>query len=62
ENAFQQAILNISNGDTYRTAAQRQGLPMSTLWHREHGRSTRSEGHEHLKKLTTIEEKELRDW
>jgi len=61
-NAFERAIQDKHDGDTYTAAAQRQGLPTSTLWHREHGHGTRAQGHEHLKKLTTIEENELRDW
>ncbi|THU86453.1 hypothetical protein K435DRAFT_868280 [Dendrothele bispora CBS 962.96] len=61
ENAFQRTIRDRNSGSTYHTAAQRQGLPGSSVWHRQHGRKSRAEAHEHRKKLSSIEEKELRD-
>ena len=59
---FECVIQDKHNGDMYHAAAQCQGLSTSTIWHCEHGHGMQAQGQEHLKKLTTIEEKELWDW
>ncbi|THU86109.1 hypothetical protein K435DRAFT_868612 [Dendrothele bispora CBS 962.96] len=57
--AFQRAIGDRNSGSTYHTAAQRQRLPGSSVWHRQHAQKSRAEAHEHRKKLSSIEEKEF---
>jgi len=62
EITLKKAVDDHIEGSSVRIAAQRQGVPTSTVWHRENGRRTRSESHAKFRKLTTIEETELRDW
>ncbi|KAJ7897746.1 hypothetical protein B0H13DRAFT_1884583 [Mycena leptocephala] len=55
-------------GGKYATAAELHDVPLSSLWHREHGRKNRRDGHEGQKKVSTMEEeivkllKELDSW
>ncbi|THU90044.1 hypothetical protein K435DRAFT_676625 [Dendrothele bispora CBS 962.96] len=62
EEAFKRAIEDRENGSTFHAAAQRQGLAESSLWHRQNGRQSRAEAHEHMRKLSSVEETELWDW
>ncbi|KAJ7483650.1 DDE superfamily endonuclease-domain-containing protein [Mycena latifolia] len=55
-------------GGMYATAAELHDVPLSSLWHREHGRKNRRDWHEGQKKASTMEEeivkllKELESW
>jgi hypothetical protein len=57
-NAFAEASV-LGEPQTYFTRSKRQGLPLSTLYHREHGRPSRKQKAEGQQYLTVPEEKAL---
>jgi hypothetical protein len=60
EQAYENARTEIHVGkESYDEAARRHGVKLTSLWHRDHGRKSRRDGHESQKKLLTPEELEL---
>ncbi|KAJ7333972.1 hypothetical protein DFH08DRAFT_879860 [Mycena albidolilacea] len=51
--------LHTAGGGTYEDAAVVHDVPLSSLWHRDHGHQSRRDGHEKQKKVSTAEEEEL---
>lgn len=56
------AIEDVENGISQRKAAQRWGIPRSTLQERLSGRVTRSEANEHRQRLSRYQETHLVQW
>ncbi|KAJ7683394.1 hypothetical protein B0H14DRAFT_2654832 [Mycena olivaceomarginata] len=60
EEAYENARteIHVAN-ESYDEAVRRHGVKLKSLWHRDHGRQSRHDGHESQKKLLTPEELEL---
>ncbi|KAF7362988.1 hypothetical protein MVEN_00650400 [Mycena venus] len=59
ESTYKQAKEVHAPGGNYATVAAVHEVPVSSLWHRDHGRQGRREGHEKQKKVKTAEEEEI---
>jgi transposase len=62
ENTILSAIKDVENGISQRKAAQRWGIPRSTLNNRLHGIVTRNAANEHKQRLSKQEEYHLVQW
>jgi hypothetical protein len=62
ESAINSAIADIESGISLRKAAQRWGIPRSTLHRRVHGAVTRNEANKHNQRLSKQQESSLVQW
>ena len=62
ENSICLAIQDVENGISLRKAAQRWGIPRSTLHDRLTGTVTRNEANEHNQRLSKQQETNLVNW
>ncbi|KAE9390416.1 hypothetical protein BT96DRAFT_946124 [Gymnopus androsaceus JB14] len=62
KNVISGAVQDCKSGSLYVTAAQQQGLAISSLWHCDHGYKSLAEAHKPFQKLSAIEKQEMRDW
>ena len=59
---IENAIKEVQNGISQRVAAQRYGIPRTTLRYRYEGGETHQSSHEHYQRLSKQQEGHLRDW
>lgn len=62
EESLQRALQDVANGKSINAAADKHGIPRSTLQAKVGGRSSVKEAHESQQKLSSVQERHLKNW